>query len=171
MRSTRSTRTHGRFAAAVLLSMVLAALFASCSSNTNAGSGPPLTITPGPYHDQEYINLSVGPNHVFKPHSHINILECADKDGTKANLPTSVNTCDGNTIQGPTVLIGLNGSFSIRGYQLFALPNVTQLGESTDGEPVCNAKAMCVLYIGENQINFRWPKMFSQPFLIEKSKS
>ena len=34
---------------------------------------------------------------------------------------------------------------------------------------VCNQKNMCVLYIGQNQINFRAPKEFSAPFSISKS--
>ena len=77
-----------------------------------------MTITPGPYHNLQLINVSVGPNHFFKPYSRINIIECADPGGNSKNLPTNVDTCDGNTIQGNTILVQRNGSFSIHGYQL-----------------------------------------------------
>ena len=93
-------------------------------------AAPALTITPGPYHDGQLINVSVGPNNYFTPYARINILECADPGGKTKNLPTNVTACDGNTIQGTTILVQPNGSFSEHGYQLFALPNASQLGET-----------------------------------------
>jgi hypothetical protein len=134
-------------------------------------AAPVLHITKGPYHNGQLIRLSVGPNRLFKRYLHVNILECADPGGQKRNLPVNANTCDGNTIQGNTVLIAKNGSFSEAGYQLFALPNVKSLGEEPTGQPVCSRRAKCVLYIGENQENFTWPKMFSAPFTISATKS
>ena len=97
------------------------------------------------------------------------IIECADPGGKTKNLPVNVTACDGNTIQGNTVLVQPNGSFSEHGYQLFALPNAPTLGEQSDTRPVCNQKKVCVLYIGQNQENFTAPKMFSAPFTISKS--
>ena len=79
----------------------------------------------------------------------------------RRTLPISVNTCDGNTIQGVTILVQPNGSLFEHGYQLYALPNASQLGESSDTQPVCNQKKSCVLYIGQNQEKFTAPKMFS----------
>jgi hypothetical protein len=130
---------------------------------------PALKITPGPYHNGQLINLSVGPNHFFTPYSRINIIECADPGGQAKNLPISVNGCDGNTIQGVTILVQPNGSWYEHGYQLYALPNASQLGESVDSQPVCNEKKGCVLYIGQNQEKFTAPKVFSDPFAIVKS--
>ncbi len=128
-------------------------------------------MTPGPYHDGQRINVSVGPNHQFTPYAGIKILECADPGGTTQNLPTSVVACDGNTIQGNTILVQPNGSFSERGYQLFALPNAPALGETPDAQPVCDKEHFCVLYIGQNQEKFTDPKMFSAPFTISKSRA
>lgn len=134
-----------------------------------AASPPALKITHGPYRNEQKINLSVGPNHFFTPYSHVNVLECADPKGKKKNLPTSVFSCDGNTIQGNTILVAKNGSFSEHGYQLYTLPNASQLGESPDTKPACNQKSSCVLYIGQNQEKFTAPKLFSPSFLILKS--
>jgi hypothetical protein len=132
-------------------------------------SPPPLRLTVGPFHDTQRISISVGPNHFFAPYSHVNILECADPKGSKKYLPTSVSTCDGNTIQANTVLVNKDGSFSEHGYELFALPNRIALGEPRDNQPVCNQKKTCVLYVGQNQEKFSAPKVFSSPFEIRKS--
>jgi hypothetical protein len=139
------------------------------SAPAGAVAPPALTITPGPYHNEQLINLSVGPNHYFTPYSRINIIECADPSGKPANLPISVTGCDGNTIQGVTILVQRDGSWYEHGYQLYALPNTSQLGESADSQPVCNQKMSCVLYIGQNQEKFTAPKVFSHPFVIRKS--
>jgi hypothetical protein len=128
-----------------------------------------LTITSGSFHDGQLINLSVGPNHFFTRYSHVNILECADAGGKKQNLPTSAASCDGNTIQGNTVLVNKNGSFSEHGYRLYSLPNRQELGELPDARPKCNAKDACVLYVGENQLKFTAPKVFSRPFTLGKA--
>lgn len=134
------------------------------------GSSPPsVTITPGPYHSNQHISVSVGPNRFFTPYSRINIIECADPGGTKKHLPVNVDACDGNTIQGNTVLVQRDGSFSEDGYQLYALPNHSQLGENSDTRPFCNAKHACVLYIGQNQEKFTAPKVFSAPFTLRAS--
>lgn len=129
-------------------------------------SPPSMTVTPnGPYHNGQKINISVGPNRLFKPYGRVNVIECADPRGKSTNLPKDENSCDGNTIQGNTILVKGNGSFSERGYVLYGTPN-TVLGELPDSQPVCNRTHVCVLYVGENQSNFSWPKEFSPPFLI-----
>ena len=70
--------------------------------------------------------------------------------GWKAkNLPISVLACDGNTIQGNTILVQPNGSFFEHGYQVYALPNASQLGESPDSLPVCNGKQLRALHRAE----------------------
>jgi len=157
-------------AAVMSMGMFLTGVLAVCVGAPAGAAAPPaLKITHGPYRSEEKIDLSVGPNHFFTPYSHVNVLECADPKGKKNNLPTSVLSCDGNTIQGNTILVQKNGSFSERGYQLYALPNATQLGESSDTRPVCNQKTSCVLYIGQNQEKFTAPKLFSPSFTIQKS--
>jgi hypothetical protein len=150
---------------AALLGLALA------GSTGAAGSAvaPTLTITSGPYHDYQTINVSVGPNRYFTPYSRINIIECADPGGKKKNLPTNSTACDGNTIQGTTILVQPNGSWSEKGYRLYALPDRPQLGEQADSVPVCNQKKSCVLYIGQNQEKFTAPKLFSPSFTIAKS--
>jgi hypothetical protein len=149
--------------------LVAGALATSVGTPAGAATAPSLKITSGPYHNEQAISLSVGPNHFFTPYSHVNVLECADPKGKKKDLPTSVVSCDGNTIQGNTILVQKNGSFSEHGYQVYVLPNAAQLGESPDTRPICSAKAICVLYIGQNQEKFTAPKVFSPPFEIRKS--
>lgn len=140
------------------------------ASPAGAAAPPVLHITKGPYYNGETVNISVGPNHLFRPYLHVNFLECADPGGKKKNLPVNVNTCDGNTIEGNTVIVNKNGSWSETGYQLWSLPNVKSLGEEPGAQPVCNRTHKCVLYIGENQENFTFPKMFSASFTIASSK-
>lgn len=129
-------------------------------------ASPVLTVTPGgSLHDGQTIDLSVGPNTLFTPHARVNVLECADPHGTTANLPTDVSTCDGNTIQGNSVLVGADGSFSVAGYTVFQLPS-TALGELANYQPVCNASNPCVFYIGQDQNDFTAPKIFSAAFSV-----
>ena len=157
-----------RVVLAVVATCVVVASLTACSDPPSTSSDVPLTITPGPYHDGQAIKISVGPNKHFTPFASIKILQCSDPGGTTANLPTSALLhCDGNTIQGNTVLVGRDGSFSQDGYVVYVLPN-TSLGESPDSKPVCNQTNSCVLYIGQNQENFTAPKIFSPPFTVSK---
>lgn len=172
MQGKRAGRVWRRVSPSFLGSAVLVLTgigVVSASQPAGAVAPPALTITPGPYHNEQLINLSVGPNHFFTPYSRINIIECADPGGKAKNLPNSVDGCDGNTIQGVTILVQRDGSWFEHGYQLYALPNASQLGESADSQPVCNQKKSCVLYIGQNQEKFTAPKMFSAAFVILKS--
>ncbi len=151
--------------------MLAIALATSAPPPAGAVTAPSIRVTHGPYHDGQLINVSVGPNRFFTPYSKVNILECADPGGKTKNLPTSELSCDGNTVQGDTILVAKNGSFSERGYEIYALPDVRVLGELPTGQPVCNQKRSCVLYIGENETKFSAPKEFSAPFTIHKSGS
>ena len=173
MRGDTMDVSPGRFSRRVLgivLTVIVVATMAGCSSAPSTPSNAPLTITPGPYHDGQSINVSVGPNKYFTPYASIKILECSDPGGTASNLPTSaLLRCDGNTIQGNTIVVGHDGSFSQNGYVVYALPNPSELGESADTKPVCNEHNPCVLYIGQNQENFTAPKIFSPPFTVSKS--
>ena len=90
-----------------------------------ASAAPPtLNVSPrGNLSDGQTISVSVGPNSYFTPHAGVKILECADPGGSVANLPKDITTCDGNTIQGSTILVANDGSFSESGYQVYLLPS------------------------------------------------
>jgi hypothetical protein len=168
--ANRWRRTTSRFALSAAAGALLLAA-AGCGSSSS-GDTTGLTITPGPYRDGQLINFSVGPNHYFTKYANINIVECADPGGSTANLPRSGASCDGNTAQGPSVLVNSNGSFSFHGYEAWALPNESQLGEAPDSRPICNSTHMCVLYIGQDTNIWTQPKIFSPPFTISpKGKS
>jgi len=128
-----------------------------------------VTITPSPsdgtYRDGETVTVAVGANGLFPGYSKVNILECADPGGATANLPTSFSDCDGDTIQGGTIITAADGSFSEPDYQIYSLPN-RALGEQPNRLPLCNVTNPCVLYVGEDQNNFSQPKMFSAPFTV-----
>jgi hypothetical protein len=156
--------------------VLLGIVGASCSSDPNGAGSLGVSVTPvhggsgaGTYRSGELIDVKVGPNKTFTPNLKVNILECSDPGGTKAHLPKSVADCDGNTIQGGTILINSNGSFSKNDYPVFALPNHA-LGEEATWQPVCNLTHQCVLYVGENQEDFTQPKLFSAPFTVEPTR-
>ncbi len=131
-----------------------------------SGAPPALNVSPqGNLTNGQTVSVSVGSNGFFTPHARVNILECADPGGSAANLPRDDSTCDGNTIQGTTLLVGGDGSFSDSSYPVYALPSAT-LGEQGNSQPVCNQTSYCVLYVGQNQNDFTVPKVFSAPFLI-----
>jgi LPXTG-motif cell wall-anchored protein len=149
--------------------LAMAGLVMSAPSASASGSAPSLTLSPSAnFHDGESIAVSVGANGYFTPSTRVNILECADPGGSVANLPTSISTCDGNTIQGNTILVGSNGSFSEADYTLYVLPS-SILGEQSNDQPVCNQTNPCVLYVGQNQNDFTAPKIFSAPFSVASS--
>ncbi len=165
--------TFGLVGMAVVVVVLVLVLTSGGSAPTTDASGRPVVMmSPAPgsttYHDGQVVQLSVGPNRYFAPYSRIVILECADKGGATDALPRNDTTCDGNTVQGYSVLVNKDGSFSASSYPLFSLPN-TQLGEAADGEPVCNQTNACVLYVGQDQNHFTAPKVFSAPFTIVAS--
>ena len=132
----RGRRLSSSFVGSAMAGIVVFAM----SGAAGAASAPAVKVTPGPYHNDQRINVSVGPNQFFKPYSAINIIECADPGGQAKNLPLNVTACDGNTIQGNTILVRPDGSFSEHGYQLFALPNAAELGEPRGTVPACSEK-------------------------------
>jgi hypothetical protein len=120
------------------------------------------------FHDGQTIRVSMGANKIFTPHLRLNILQCADPGGKRSNLPKKFFDCDGNTIQGDSIIVQPNGSFSESNYVVYRLPNL-ELGESKTGQPVCDVTHQCVLYVGENQNDFTQPKVFSEPFTVSGS--
>lgn len=159
-------RALGRAVAIGAMALGVAAVALAALPLPASAATPTVTITPaGDIYNGEAISVSVGPNSLFPPHTRVNVLECADPDGTKANLPTDISPCDGNTIQGGTVLVGPDGSFTVSGYTVYQLPSLT-LGEHTGDLPICNASNSCALFVGEDQNNFLAAKVFSSPFLV-----
>jgi hypothetical protein len=150
--------------AAATFGLPLVALLSASAPADAAASA--LTVSPSTdLHDGESVSVSIGPNSVFTPSSRVNILECADPGGSVANLPKSDSTCDGNTIQGNTILVAANGSASDQDYTIYLLPSPA-LGEQSNNQPICNQTNPCVLYVGQNQNDFTAPKVFSTPFTI-----
>ncbi len=162
--------------AAIVITLVALLTTSGGGSSSTAGTDgrPVATLTPSPgstnFHDGQQIQLAVGPNKYFAPYSRIVVLECADPGGQTSSLPKSDITCDGNTVQGFSILVNKDGSFSTPSYRLYSLPN-SILGETAHNEPVCNQTHMCALYIGQDQTNFTAPKVFSVPFTIVPSNT
>jgi hypothetical protein len=166
-------------ASSLSISLVAVALLAAgCSSGGSASSsggqgswaGTPGLEVSGTsngwvFHDGQVVKVSMGANKTFVPYTRINILECANPGGTTANLPTRYIQCDGNTIQGDSIIVKPNGSFAESAYTVFKLPS-RQLGESPAYIPVCDATHQCVLFVTANQNDFSAPKVFSHPFTV-----
>ncbi len=156
-------------AAAVALSVAIVLVM---RPGVAATANPTVTITPGPsagsFTNGECVTDSVGPNTLFTPHYRVNIIECADRGGSPADLPTNLNTCDVNTIEGETVLVQPDGSVKETDYTLYAMPNAV-LDEQANWQPVCNPTNQCVLFVGQNQDDFTQPKIFSAPIRFHSS--
>jgi hypothetical protein len=159
-----------RWVVAAFTFLLLGLVVVSGATAPSAGAdppGPPVTITSasgtGSYKTGTVVAIHVGANSTFVPNSRIEVIECAAPNGVD---PVSDATCDGNTAQAGSVLVAKDGSFDVPDYTLYALPNTT-LAESADEIPVCNTTSECVLYIGQNQNDFKAPKVFSTTFTIE----
>jgi hypothetical protein len=138
-----------------------------------ASAAPAVTMTPssgGGYHAGQKVTISVGPNQFFTRYSRIEILMCADKKGLSSNLPIDDTTCDGNTVEGNSVLVAKNGSFRETGYPLYALPDKI-FSEGPTDQPICNRTHSCVLYVGQNQNSFKSPKVFTAPFVVMSAQA
>lgn len=161
--SVPSRRIARRLSAATALALVAGSAWAMPQA---VAADPSLSMTPGPtshpYANGQNLVLSVGANTRFTPNTRIEVLECAAPKGV---LPIDDSTCDGNTAQYGSVLVGPDGSFQVPSYTLYQLPN-SVLGEQNNHDPVCNATHECVLYIGQDQNDFSKPKMFSPVFSV-----
>jgi hypothetical protein len=168
----RSTPTVEGYRLLGFLLVGAAVALAACGGASSASSPPPSSavLVSGTsqgwvFHDGQTVNVSMGPNRLFKPLSHVNIVECSDPGGKAANQPTKFLDCDENTIQGNTILVHAGGAFSEPGYAVFKLPNTT-IGDTRDGVPVCNSTNPCVLLVSEYQTDLSKPKAFSRPFIV-----
>jgi hypothetical protein len=158
------------------IAVTLAAISISGAQTPSEGASGPYAVAVlpftanTPFSSGQKINVVVPANSLFIATSSVNILECAAPNGV---LPTLPRECDGNTIQGSTILPNTDGSINLQAqqyglYPVFALPDSISLGESPSSAVTCgNSLATeCVLYIGDNQGDFTAPHVFSQPFNI-----
>ena len=161
----------GSFLALCLASPAFAA------SGPHAGTKVPGSAIPigkyskgAPFSSGQVIQVKIPTNSTLRPGAGIRIVECAAPSGV---VPIDPSSCDGTTIQGDTVLVNKDGSVDYTrtsitsGFTVYALPNRHSLGESPDGLPVCNTTHKCVLYIGQNQLDFTAPHYWSEPFTVK----
>ncbi len=135
----------------------------ACSINTNPVSL--VTNAPnGPFSSGQKIEVAVDANSTLTAGAGIYIEECAAPGGM---TPASPSQCDANTYQrGNPLFAASDGSIDYAGYPIYALPDVTTLGESPGGTPDCDLSAECVLYVGQNPTDFSLPHLWSQPFYV-----
>ena len=146
------------------------------SGSIVSNAAQPLTgYTPGiPFASGQNINVVIPSNATFSSTDGFNnnssaifILECSAPNGV---IPTQPSVCDGNTINGNTILPATDGSFSYTNYTLYATPDSVSLGENSSS-PACGdtAATECILYIGNDQLDFTKPHLWSAPFYIVPS--
>lgn len=163
--SVAATAAAGTFAALAFAASPAGAAEPSSGDVVPNTAQPQGSFTPGPFDSGQTINVVVPANNAFAgaTHTGINILMCSAPNGV---VPTSPSACDGNTIQGDTIFPNADGSFSYGNYQVFALPDSQTLGEGSSGITCGNTPATeCMLYIGQNQLDFTQPHLWSQAFL------
>ncbi len=169
-RPTGALRATGPVVIMLTAALALAACGSDSTSDPVSAVSVSGTANGWAFHDGQTVSVSMGANHEFKPYSHVNIIQCADPGGTKANLPTKFIQCDENTIQGDTVVVGAGGSFREKAFTVFALPS-RSLGESKGGIPTCNQTHQCVLLVSEYQTDLSKPHVFSHAFTVEPGGS
>jgi hypothetical protein len=177
MSKTKKRLTAGAAGLLITVAAALSAITISSAAAPTEGSIVPdaaVAVAPftagTPFSSGQLINVVVPANSLFVSTSSVNIVECAAPNGVP---PTQPLNCDGNTIQGPTVLPNSDGSINLDTegdglYSLYALPDSISLGESSSNQVTCGdtAATECVLYIGDNQGDFTQPHVFSQPFYV-----
>jgi len=154
MRRTVAFATVGAMAALVLVGL----------SSNMAWAGSSVTIPTGNPHDQQVITVTGAgfPDHAKIP-TGMQILECADPDGTQANLPTSNLLCDGSTINPSQINTDAHGSFAAK-YTVYALN-----GAHTSNI-YCDKTHYCVLWVGvDYNQDFFGIHAFSRPFQVGAS--
>jgi len=137
------------------------------TSSTGTVTAP--TAPAGPYSDGQTITVSGTGFSTRSSGNTIEIIECADPDGTEANLPQDNTTCDTTTENPNTIEPAADGSFTDQ-YQITELNTVVS-GGGYQSNIDCNATNYCVLWIGEDAVNnftgsTDQPVAFSPPFLI-----
>ena len=147
---------------------------AAAGSATLSGQQLPGSIRPigpydagAPFSSGQAVEVAIPPNDVLPKFRRVNILECSTRVLHAPSATQALADCDGDTIQGDTVLVRPDGSIDYRRYTIFALPDATTLGESTKGSPACSLHNRCVLYIGTDQTDIpSSAHFFSQPWTV-----
>ena len=137
------------------------------SGSTGTVTAP--TAPAGPYADGQTITVSGTGFATRASGNTIEIIECADPDGTPTNLPQDNSSCDGTTENSNTIVPATDGSFTDQ-YPITELDTVVS-GGGYESNINCNATNYCVLWIGEDDVNnftgtTDQPVAFSPPFLI-----
>jgi hypothetical protein len=165
----------GSAASALALSGAGPAGASPCGSSptngcTLSGATVPVgTVTADtPFSSGQDINVVVPANSILPVHAAVFILECEAPGGVD---PTDTSACDGNTVQGNTVLPASDGSINLQTqkyglYPVYALPDQVTFNENPSGYPDCNLTTECVLYIGDDQSDFTQPHFWSEPFYV-----
>ncbi len=168
------TRRVAATVAATAAAGTLAAMAFTAPAGASPASGdivpnsavPQGSVTAGtPFDSGQIITVNIPANSAFAgSFNAIKVVECSAPNGV---VPTNTTACDGNTIQGDTVLPAADGSFSYGNYTVYALPDAISLGEGSSG-PKCGSTSAteCILYIGNDQNDFTKPHLWSQPFFV-----
>ncbi len=123
-----------------------------------------------PFSSGQDIQFVIPANNAFAAPNNtagVQIVECMAPNGV---VPTDPSTCDGNTVNGSTILPNADGSFTYppnkKHYAVYALPDSIKLGES--GGITCGntAATQCIFYVGNNYQDFTQPHLWSKPFFI-----
>ena len=158
----------------LIAAVVTLGLVATAGATVNSGDIVPnaaqcsaVCTSAKPFDSGQSINVVIPANTAFAAPDNSTakgIVECAAPNGV---VPTQPIACDGNTIQGPSVVAAADGSFTLQTYPVYALPDSVSLGENSGG-PVCGSTAAteCILYIGDNFNDFTKPHLWSAPFFI-----
>ena len=167
--------------AVLVLAAVIVGLTASHANAATLSNGTVAIKTLGgavassPLQNHAVVNVVVGPNSTLSRSAlqtagypsgtapPIKVLECADPDGSAANLPKKSTDCDPTTILSSTTVQD-NGSVYASKYTIYALPDTIELGPSNG--TVCDAGHPCVLGIFADQNDFTKPHLFSAPFEV-----
>jgi hypothetical protein len=167
--SIAATAAAGSIAALAFSSPAGAA--GPASGSVVPGSAQPVApfATGKPFSSGQNINIVIPANSAFASPNNTtadNVVECSAPNGV---VPTQTSACDGNTVQGGTILPAADGSFTYTGYTVYNTPD-TLIGD-TSTSPVCGSTSAteCILYIGNNQNDFTAPHLWSQPFFVNKT--
>src|ERR1700736_3939215 len=108
-----------------------------------------------PFASGQVIEVKVPANTLFPPTQNVQIQECQALPGGLP--PTDITKCDGLTAYPSTNLPHADGSFDIKDYSLYSLPNAFSLGEPPSSATHCDLSTPCVLYMGLNAQDFTQP--------------
>ncbi len=171
--------------AVFVVSAIFVGVFSSHASAAPLSNGtvtlkvsPSGVVATNPLVNHQVVDLSVAPNSTLSQSSlesagfpsgavAIKVLECSDLGGQQANLPKQPTDCEPETIDSQAG-VGADGSFFLKGYTIYALPDGADLGVS-NGTMCDDAEHQCVLGFFSNQNDFTKPHLFSAPFQVQST--